>query len=228
MVRFHCICGTKIVYATQNLRIPRSGCQFDLWNPALQSRIAGFGGAFGHPAAGRQRAERRVKCVILIGHRPHSGNIRKRKIYFNHGKSKGWISSVKHKPSADYFPDHDRRPRGLGAGSGRAPAAVLGMPETVQHAAKLWADGGYQGPKLASALKGLGIGPVLEIANKPKDVIGSAVLQRRCVVERTFVWMSRCRSLAKDYERSLENSLAWAQLAACRFMMRWIGRDVRF
>ena len=30
------------------------------------SRIVGLGGAFGHPAAGRQRAERRVKCVLLI------------------------------------------------------------------------------------------------------------------------------------------------------------------
>ena len=30
------------------------------------SPIVGFDGAFGHPAAGRQRAERRVKCVLLI------------------------------------------------------------------------------------------------------------------------------------------------------------------
>ena len=36
MVRFCCICGAKIVHATQNPRIPRSGCPFDLWNPALQ------------------------------------------------------------------------------------------------------------------------------------------------------------------------------------------------
>ena len=42
--------------------------------------------------------------------------------------------------------------------------------------------------------------------------------------ERAFAWMSRCRRLAKDYERSLESSLAWAQLAACRFMMRRIAR----
>ena len=31
------------------------------------SRIVGFGGAFGHPAAGRQSTERRVECVLLIG-----------------------------------------------------------------------------------------------------------------------------------------------------------------
>ena len=31
----------------------------DLW-------VVGFGGAFGRPTAGRRRAERRVKCVLLI------------------------------------------------------------------------------------------------------------------------------------------------------------------
>ena len=36
MVRFCCIWGAKIVHATQNPRIPRSSCRFDLWNPALQ------------------------------------------------------------------------------------------------------------------------------------------------------------------------------------------------
>ncbi len=34
--------------------------------------VVGFGGAFGRPAAGRRRAERRVKCVLLIGPRPPS------------------------------------------------------------------------------------------------------------------------------------------------------------
>ena len=105
-----------------------------------------------------------------------------------------------------------------------APAVILAMLAAAPHAAKLWADGGYQGPKLASALKKLGIGPVLEIVNKPKEIKGFTVLYRRWVVERTFAWMSRCRRLAKDCERSLESSLAWAQLAACRFMMRRIAR----
>ena len=37
-----------------------------------------------------------------------------------------------------------------------APAVILAMLAAAPHAAKLWADGGYQGPKLASALKKLG------------------------------------------------------------------------
>ena len=105
-----------------------------------------------------------------------------------------------------------------------APAVILGVLEKAPHIQKIWADGGCRGGKLASALTKLGIGTVLEIVKKPKDVKGFTVLHRRWVVERTFAWMSRCRRLAKDCERSLESSLAWAQLAACRFMMRRIAR----
>ena len=106
-----------------------------------------------------------------------------------------------------------------------APAVILGMLAAAPLVRKLWADGGYRGPKLAAKLKELGLGSVLEIVEKPKDVKGFAVVYRRWVVERTFAWMSRCRRLAKDCERSLESSLAWAQLAACRFMMRRIARN---
>ena len=38
MVQLHCICSAKIVHATRNLRIPRSGCRCDLWNPAFWPR----------------------------------------------------------------------------------------------------------------------------------------------------------------------------------------------
>ena len=46
------------------------------------------------------------------------------------------------------------------------------------------------------------------------------------VVERTFAWLSRCRCLAKDVERTLESYLAWVQLAACRFLMRRVAREI--
>ena len=119
----------------------------------------------------------------------------------------------------------DRRPPGFGAGSGRGSGSdPPGSGEGTAHYLKIWADGGYQGEKLASALRKLGIESDLEIVKKPKDVNGFTILHRRWVVERTFAWMSRCRRLAKDCEWSLERSLAWAQLATCRLMMRRIGR----
>ena len=89
---------------------------------------------------------------------------------------------------------------------------------------KLWADGGYRGPKLRKALQELDACELIEIVEKPKGVKEFTVLYRRWVVERTFAWMNRCRRLAKDFERTLESSLAWVTLAACRFLMRRLAR----
>ncbi len=108
-----------------------------------------------------------------------------------------------------------------------APAVILSMMEKAPGVTKLWADGGYSGPKLAGKLKELGLGEVLEIVQKPKDIKGFAVIWRRWVVERTFAWMSRCRRLAKDFEHNLASSLAWCQLAAIRFLVRRVARGVR-
>ncbi len=103
---------------------------------------------------------------------------------------------------------------------------ILAMLEKAPQVAKLWADGGYAGPKLEQELARHGLGPVLKIVQKPKEIKGFTVLCRRWVEERTFAWMSRCRRLAKDHERSLESSAAWAQLAACRFLMRRVAREI--
>ena len=107
-----------------------------------------------------------------------------------------------------------------------APEVILGMLEKAPQVTKLWADGGYAGPKLEAALKDRGLGSIIEIVQKPKETRGFTVLYRRWVVERTFAWMSRCRRLAKDFERTLASSLAWAQLAACRFLMRRVARGL--
>ena len=82
----------------------------------------------------------------------------------------------------------------------------------------------HQGPKPASKLGEFGLGGLVEIVERPKEIRGFTVLYRRWVVERTFARMSRCRRLAKDFERSLESSLARVQLAACRFLMRRAAR----
>ena len=67
-----------------------------------------------------------------------------------------------------------------------AQAVILGVLEKAPHIKKIWADGGYQGYKLASELKKLGIDSELEIVKKPKDVNGFTVLYRRWVVEQTI------------------------------------------
>jgi transposase len=58
---------------------------------------------------------------------------------------------------------------------------------------KIFADGGYAGPKLASQLVGL---PVeLDIVKRTNKDAGFKVVRRRWVIERTFSWLRRNRRL---------------------------------
>ena len=83
---------------------------------------------------------------------------------------------------------------------------ILELLARAPTVAKLFADGGYAGPKLAGRLEKLGLAELLEIVVKPKGMEGFTVLSRRWVVDpkspslRTFAWLGRCRRLAKDFE----------------------------
>ncbi len=96
-----------------------------------------------------------------------------------------------------------------------APELILELLAKSPTVEKLFADGGYAGPKLAGRLRELGVPELLEIVVKPKGKQGFTVLSRRWVVgpespsSRTFVWLGRCRRLANpkspflDFERTL-------------------------
>ena len=87
----------------------------------------------------------------------------------------------------------------------------------------VFADGGYAGDKLREAIKGHGDWTI-EIIKRSDAARGFEVLPRRWVVERTFAWLGRCRRLAKDWERSIESSTAWALLASIRLTTRRLAR----
>ena len=106
-----------------------------------------------------------------------------------------------------------------------AADVIIRMLEKAPQVTRLWADRGYRGKRLRSKLTELGVPDALEIVERPGNIKGFTVLRRRRVVERTFAWMSRCRRLAKDFERTLASSVAWAQLAACRFLARRLAKD---
>ena len=76
----------------------------------------------------------------------------------------------------------------------------------------LFADGGYSSGKSEQAMRdrSLDIDPI--IVSKPKGSKGFAVLPRRWMVERSFAWLNRCRSLAKDFERTISSAKAWILL----------------
>ena len=87
----------------------------------------------------------------------------------------------------------------------------------------VFADGGYAGVKLRSGLAGMGKWTI-EIIKCSDRASGFEVLPRRWVVERTFAWLGRCRRLAKDWERSIASSTAWALIASIRMLTRRTAR----
>lgn len=87
----------------------------------------------------------------------------------------------------------------------------------------MFADGGYAGEKLRNALKGHGSW-TLEIIKRSDTAQSFEILPRRWVVEQTFAWLARCRRLAKDWERTIASSTAWAHIASIRMLTRRTAR----
>ena len=67
-----------------------------------------------------------------------------------------------------------------------APEVIAELLERAPTVSKVFADGGYQGPKLRNALDEMGLSGLIEIVEEPKGVKGFTVLYRRWVVERTI------------------------------------------
>jgi transposase len=85
---------------------------------------------------------------------------------------------------------------------------------------KLFADGGYQGPKFKKAVAGVRQHLKVEIVKRSDQAKGFELVPKRWVVERSFAWLNRCRRLAKDWENLNRNALAFLRLASIRLMLR--------
>lgn len=83
---------------------------------------------------------------------------------------------------------------------------------------KLFADGGYAGPKLASALAGLPAG--IEIVKRTDKDGGFKVIRRRWVIERTFSWLRRNRRLMAHYEAITMVAVHFVKLAMISVMLK--------
>lgn len=83
---------------------------------------------------------------------------------------------------------------------------------------KIFADGGYAGPKLASAIVNLPIS--LEIVKRTDKDGGFKLIRRRWVIERTFSWLRRNRRLMAHYEALAINAVALAKLAMINIMLK--------
>ena len=82
----------------------------------------------------------------------------------------------------------------------------------------IFADAGYQGPKMRKAAAATGAWKV-EIV-KRSDAHRFVVLPKRWIVERTLAWISRNRRLARDFERYASTVAAFVRLAMIRIMLK--------
>jgi putative transposase len=99
-----------------------------------------------------------------------------------------------------------------GVGAIAVLASIQRLYPWLRH---IFADGGYAGDKLSNALAALGRWMV-QIIKRSNTAQGFEVLPRRWVVERTLAWLGRCRRLAKDFEATIESSVAWTLIAHVR------------
>jgi transposase len=88
---------------------------------------------------------------------------------------------------------------------------------------QVFADGGYAGDKLTTALAARGRWRI-EIVKRSDHATGFSLLPRRWVVERTFAWLNRNRRLAKDFAATVGSSQAWLYLASVQLLARRLAR----
>ena len=87
----------------------------------------------------------------------------------------------------------------------------------------IYADGGYQGPKMAATVAKTGAWRI-EIV-KRHNVPRFEVLPKRWIVERTFAWIRRNRRLARDFERHVRPVVAFIRLAMIRITLRRLAAN---
>jgi putative transposase len=106
-----------------------------------------------------------------------------------------------------------------------AQSLLAGLKAFLPRLKKIWADGAYTGEKLVSWCKEQG-GWELEIVKRSTDTEGFAVLPHRWIVERTLGWLMRNRRLSKDYERLVQTSETFIEVAMIRLILRRLARGV--
>lgn len=83
---------------------------------------------------------------------------------------------------------------------------------------KIFADGGYAGPKLARALAGQPV--AIEMVKRTDKDGGFKIIRRRWVIERTFSWLRRNRRLMAHYEAIAMIAVHFAKLAMISVMLK--------
>jgi putative transposase len=104
-----------------------------------------------------------------------------------------------------------------------ARCLLAGIKVLLPRLKKIWADGAYTGEKLAGWCEEQG-GWELEIVERSAETEGFTVLPHRWIVERTLGWLMRNRRLSKDYERKVQTSEAFIEVAIIRVILKRLAK----
>jgi putative transposase len=96
---------------------------------------------------------------------------------------------------------------------------LAGLKPLVPRLKKIWADGAYGGEPLTEWCQIEG-GWELEVVERNQDAEGFEVIPKRWIVERTLSWLVRNRRLSKDYERRVQTSETFTEVAMIRLLLK--------
>ena len=102
--------------------------------------------------------------------------------------------------------------------------------QPMSRVGRMFADNKYHNFKLYEWVDGHAPWE-LQIVRRPPDAEGWVLLPIRWMVERTFAWLTRCRRLTVDREKSVRSSEAFVRLAMIRLMLNRLkptGADADF
>lgn len=117
------------------------------------------------------------------------------------------------------------------------PLVIAEARQRDPRLALVWGDSGFAGKCVEIVRKQSDI--ALEIVKRPNEgdtkrwapegttpeleTPAFKVLPWRWVVERTFGWLGRYRRLTRDFEATVESSLAWVHVALIRLLIQRFG-----
>jgi len=107
---------------------------------------------------------------------------------------------------------------------GGAHGLLGGLKLFLPRLKKIWADGVYTVEKLVGWCKEQGGWELQIVERRSADTEGFIILPHRWIVERTLGWLIRNRRLSKDYERLVQTSESFIEVAMIRLILRRLAK----
>lgn len=116
-----------------------------------------------------------------------------------------------------------------GLDDGVAAPRLLGhiTPHDFPRLVTIFADQKYHNHTLATWMAEHRAGWCIEVKARPEGAKGFMPLENRWVIERTNAWNGRYRRNSKDYERSVESSMAMIQISHIHLMLNRLASCAR-